>query len=140
MEIFRPFDDKGSRSYETGGNLSCWRHGGGVIEVGFRTSMRFWGVPHTATQKEIKNAYYQLAKKYNPDTNPDDPQAKERFAKPAESNEVKVLQGSEQLGCTYLQVRFSLKEGHRRSKKETQRLARGADDISNLPSAYTDRL
>uniref|UniRef100_A0AAR2J6Y9 DnaJ homolog subfamily A member 3, mitochondrial n=2 Tax=Pygocentrus nattereri TaxID=42514 RepID=A0AAR2J6Y9_PYGNA len=46
------------------------------------------GVPRTATQKEIKKAYYQMAKKYHPDTNPDDPQAKEKFAKLAEAYEV----------------------------------------------------
>ncbi|MCI4393334.1 hypothetical protein PGIGA_G00156300 [Pangasianodon gigas] len=46
------------------------------------------GIPRTATQKEIKKAYYQLAKKYHPDTNPDDPQAKEKFAKLAEAYEV----------------------------------------------------
>uniref|UniRef100_A0A8C7MTU6 DnaJ homolog subfamily A member 3, mitochondrial n=1 Tax=Oncorhynchus kisutch TaxID=8019 RepID=A0A8C7MTU6_ONCKI len=46
------------------------------------------GVPRTATQKEIKKAYYQMAKKYHPDTNQDDPQAKEKFAKLAEAYEV----------------------------------------------------
>ncbi|XP_076841275.1 dnaJ heat shock protein family (Hsp40) member A3b [Brachyhypopomus gauderio] len=46
------------------------------------------GIPRTATQKEIKKAYYQLAKKYHPDTNPDDPQAKEKFARLAEAYEV----------------------------------------------------
>ncbi|XP_064415255.1 dnaJ heat shock protein family (Hsp40) member A3a [Latimeria chalumnae] len=46
------------------------------------------GVPKTATQKEIKKAYYQLAKKYHPDTNKDDPQAKEKFAELAEAYEV----------------------------------------------------
>ncbi|XP_046697020.1 dnaJ heat shock protein family (Hsp40) member A3b [Silurus meridionalis] len=46
------------------------------------------GIPRTATQKEIKKAYYQLAKKYHPDTNQDDPQAKEKFAKLAEAYEV----------------------------------------------------
>ncbi|XP_033499681.1 dnaJ heat shock protein family (Hsp40) member A3a isoform X1 [Epinephelus lanceolatus] len=45
-------------------------------------------VPRTATQKEIKKAYYQLAKKYHPDTNKDDPQAKEKFAQLAEAYEV----------------------------------------------------
>ncbi|XP_051979563.1 dnaJ heat shock protein family (Hsp40) member A3b isoform X1 [Xyrauchen texanus] len=98
-----------TRSYVTGGNLSCWRHRGGVTLKGvselrshsvfssqfFHTSSvchqqdfyEVLGVPRTATQKEIKKAYYQLAKKYHPDTNPDDPQAKEKFAKLAEAYE-----------------------------------------------------
>ncbi|XP_071371692.1 dnaJ heat shock protein family (Hsp40) member A3a isoform X3 [Centroberyx affinis] len=46
------------------------------------------GVPRSATQKEIKKAYYQMAKKYHPDTNKDDPQAKEKFAQLAEAYEV----------------------------------------------------
>ncbi|KAG9340454.1 hypothetical protein JZ751_021567 [Albula glossodonta] len=46
------------------------------------------GVPRTATQKEIKKAYYQMAKKYHPDTNKDDPQAKEKFAELAQAYEV----------------------------------------------------
>ncbi|XP_077130737.1 dnaJ homolog subfamily A member 3, mitochondrial isoform X1 [Ranitomeya variabilis] len=46
------------------------------------------GVPKSATQKEIKKAYYQLAKKYHPDTNKDDPQAKEKFSQLAEAYEV----------------------------------------------------
>ncbi|MGH0162689.1 UNVERIFIED_CONTAM: hypothetical protein FKN15_064901 [Acipenser sinensis] len=46
------------------------------------------GVPRSSTQKEIKKAYYQLAKKYHPDTNKDDPQAKEKFAQLAEAYEV----------------------------------------------------
>ncbi|KAM5152327.1 dnaJ homolog subfamily A member 3, mitochondrial isoform 2-T2 [Mantella aurantiaca] len=46
------------------------------------------GVAKTASQKEIKKAYYQLAKKYHPDTNKDDPQAKEKFSQLAEAYEV----------------------------------------------------
>lgn len=46
------------------------------------------GISRTASQKEIKKAYYQMAKKYHPDTNPDDPGAKEKFAKLAEAYEV----------------------------------------------------
>uniref|UniRef100_A0A8C7VAY8 DnaJ homolog subfamily A member 3, mitochondrial n=1 Tax=Oncorhynchus mykiss TaxID=8022 RepID=A0A8C7VAY8_ONCMY len=45
-------------------------------------------VPRTATQKEIKKAYYQMAKKYHPDTNKEDPKAKEKFAQLAEAYEV----------------------------------------------------
>ncbi|XP_075686564.1 dnaJ homolog subfamily A member 3, mitochondrial isoform X1 [Rhinoderma darwinii] len=46
------------------------------------------GVPKNASAKEIKKAYYQLAKKYHPDTNKDDPQAKEKFSQLAEAYEV----------------------------------------------------
>ncbi|XP_053527587.1 dnaJ homolog subfamily A member 3, mitochondrial isoform X3 [Artibeus jamaicensis] len=46
------------------------------------------GVPRNASQKEIKKAYYQLAKKYHPDTNKDDPRAKEKFSQLAEAYEV----------------------------------------------------
>ncbi|XP_033933173.1 dnaJ homolog subfamily A member 3, mitochondrial-like isoform X1 [Pseudochaenichthys georgianus] len=46
------------------------------------------GVPRSATQKDIKKAYYQLAKKFHPDTNPDDPESKEKFAKLAGAYEV----------------------------------------------------
>ncbi|XDV22191.1 hypothetical protein PO909_027141 [Leuciscus waleckii] len=98
-----------TRSHVTGGNLSCWRRRGcvtlkGVPEWRSRSvfSSHFFhttsachqqdfydvlGVPRTATQKDIKKSYYQLAKKYHPDTNPDDPEAKEKFAKLAEAYE-----------------------------------------------------
>ncbi|XP_037546289.1 dnaJ homolog subfamily A member 3, mitochondrial isoform X2 [Nematolebias whitei] len=46
------------------------------------------GVSRNASQKEIKKAYYQLAKEYHPDANPDDPEAKEKFTKLAEAYEV----------------------------------------------------
>ncbi|XP_050926374.1 dnaJ homolog subfamily A member 3, mitochondrial isoform X2 [Lates calcarifer] len=90
---------------------SSWRHGSAVtlrrltgekfLHVTtshcFHTSSSFTnkqdfyevlGVSRTASQKDIKKAYYQLAKKYHPDTNPDDPEAKEKFAKLAEAYEV----------------------------------------------------
>ncbi|XP_029284130.1 LOW QUALITY PROTEIN: dnaJ homolog subfamily A member 3, mitochondrial-like [Cottoperca gobio] len=46
------------------------------------------GVSRSATQKDIKKAYYQLAKKFHPDTSPDDPEAKDKFAKLADAYEV----------------------------------------------------
>ncbi|TNN28665.1 DnaJ subfamily A member 3, mitochondrial [Liparis tanakae] len=46
------------------------------------------GVPRGAAQKDIKKAYYQLAKKFHPDTNPEEPSAQEKFTQLAEAYEV----------------------------------------------------
>ncbi|MBN8612033.1 MAG: molecular chaperone DnaJ [Deltaproteobacteria bacterium] len=46
------------------------------------------GVPRTATQDEIKQAYRNLAKQLHPDKNPDDPQAEERFKEASEAYNV----------------------------------------------------
>uniref|UniRef100_A0A4W3HQG7 DnaJ heat shock protein family (Hsp40) member A3a n=1 Tax=Callorhinchus milii TaxID=7868 RepID=A0A4W3HQG7_CALMI len=45
-------------------------------------------IERISTQREIKKAYYQLAKKYHPDTNKEDPKAKEKFSLVAEAYEV----------------------------------------------------
>ena len=46
------------------------------------------GVKNDASQDEIKKAYRHMAKRYHPDTNKDDPNAKERFQEINEANEV----------------------------------------------------
>ena len=46
------------------------------------------GVPRNASGKEIKKAYYQLAKKYHPDTNKNDPSAPKKFQDVSEAYEV----------------------------------------------------
>merc|ERR1712155_89958 len=46
------------------------------------------GIPKNSNQKDIKKAYYQLAKKYHPDTNKDDPTAMKKFQEVSEAYEV----------------------------------------------------
>ncbi|XP_050539318.1 protein tumorous imaginal discs, mitochondrial-like isoform X2 [Daktulosphaira vitifoliae] len=46
------------------------------------------GVPKNASQKDIKKAYYQLAKKFHPDTNKGDPSASKKFQEVSEAYEV----------------------------------------------------
>lgn len=46
------------------------------------------GVSKTATEKEIKQAFRKLAKKYHPDANPDDPSAEGKFKELNEAYEV----------------------------------------------------
>lgn len=46
------------------------------------------GVPKTATQDEIKNAFRKLARKHHPDLNQDDKDAKVKFQRINEANEV----------------------------------------------------
>ncbi len=46
------------------------------------------GVDRSASEKEIKSAFRQMAKKYHPDQNPDNPKAKERFAEANSAYEI----------------------------------------------------
>jgi curved DNA-binding protein len=46
------------------------------------------GIDKTATQKDIKNAYRKLARKFHPDLNPNDKNAKRNFQEINEANEV----------------------------------------------------
>ncbi|CAB3379737.1 Hypothetical predicted protein [Cloeon dipterum] len=46
------------------------------------------GIARNASVKDIKKAYYQLAKKYHPDTNKDDPDAGKKFQEVSEAYEV----------------------------------------------------
>src|SRR5258707_14615624 len=46
------------------------------------------GVPKTASEKDIKNAYRKLARKYHPDLNPNDTESHKKFQQINEANEV----------------------------------------------------
>lgn len=46
------------------------------------------GIDKTASEKEIKNAYRKLARKYHPDLNPNDAEANKKFQQLNEANEV----------------------------------------------------
>ena len=46
------------------------------------------GIDKNATDKDIKNAYRKLARKYHPDLNPDDAEAHKKFQQLNEANEV----------------------------------------------------
>lgn len=46
------------------------------------------GVARNASGSEIKKAYYQLAKKYHPDVNKNDPDAAKKFQSVSEAYEV----------------------------------------------------
>ena len=59
------------------------------------------GVPKTATQNELKKAFYKLAKKYHPDTHPGDKEAEEKFK---EANEAYQVLSDEQKRAQYDQL------------------------------------
>ena len=60
----------------------------GKLEAkGNRDYYEILGVPKTAKKEEIKKAFYQIAKKYHPDTNKD-PGAAEKFKEASQAYEV----------------------------------------------------
>ncbi len=54
----------------------------------YKDYYKILGVPKNATEKEIRNAYRKLARKYHPDANPNNKEAEERFKEINEAHEV----------------------------------------------------
>jgi curved DNA-binding protein len=56
--------------------------------MGFVDYYKILGIDQSATPKDIKNAYRKLARKFHPDLNPNDADAKKNFQQINEANEV----------------------------------------------------
>ncbi len=77
----------------------------------YKDYYKILGVERNASEKDIKRAYRQLARKYHPDVNPGDQQAQERFKEINEAYEVlrdpKKRRKYDELGAYYQQYRRS---------------------------------
>ena len=58
------------------------------MAVDYKDYYKILGVSKDANEKDIKQAYRKLARKYHPDVNPDDKQAEDKFKEINEANEV----------------------------------------------------
>src|SRR5438270_11026652 len=58
------------------------------MAVDYKDYYKILGVSKDASEKEIKQAYRKLARKYHPDVNPDNKDAEEKFKEINEANEV----------------------------------------------------
>lgn len=87
------------------------------------------GVKKTASEKDIKNAYRKLARKYHPDLNPDNKQAELKFKQINEANE--VLSNPENRK-KYDQYGKNWKHGEEfeKAKQQQQRQYQGQQDFS----------
>ena len=67
----------------------------------YRDYYEILGVPRSASEKEIKKAYRELARKYHPDLNPDDEAAEAKFK---EANEAYEVLGDDEKRAKYDQL------------------------------------
>lgn len=106
------------------------------------------GVSPTALESEIKKSYRKLAQKYHPDSNPDDPNAEERFKEISQAYE--VLKDSEKRK-KYDELREMLRAGYSPYGTGPQRIRvedlRGFEDLFGdtgfediLTSLFGDRV
>src|SRR5437763_16584552 len=57
------------------------------MAVDYKDYYKILGVSKDASEKDIKQAYRQVARKYHPDVNPDNKEAEEKFKEINEANE-----------------------------------------------------
>ncbi|KAK6619540.1 Protein tumorous imaginal disc [Polyplax serrata] len=76
LQNFHPFPQYGVKKFHTTAKTQKKRDFYDVL-----------GVPRNASAKDIKKAYYELAKKYHPDTNKDDPNSAKKFQEVSEAYE-----------------------------------------------------
>src|SRR5256885_16938783 len=57
------------------------------MAVDYKDYYKILGVSKDASEKEIRQAYRKLARKYHPDVNPDNKEAEEKFNEINEANE-----------------------------------------------------
>lgn len=93
------------------------------------------GVSETATADEIKKAYRRLAKRYHPDTNPDDARAAERFKEIGEA--YGVLSDPEKRARYDRMRKHGLFGGFDRAGAEAGGVRYTADDLGGLGDIFS---
>jgi len=91
--ILKPLKNAGCASSARGFQTSCSLEKRDYYDV--------LGVKKGATAKDIKKAYYQMAKKYHPDVSKDDPNAAKKFQEISEAYEVLGDDGKRQQYDTF---------------------------------------